>query len=243
MVFVADDLAAWLIGLLADAGRKKLTKLVLGTDQERALRSVAVAAVRLTAEELRPDDAEQAAQLALVISQVFSEPLPGVRFSGQATLLEALQAGIADQLAVLDDATLTGTGQSSAEALEVPGTVMAAKLTGYLLHEIASRGARGGPLTPLAAQLNQDMTHLQGQRLEIMLGKLAEGVRETLARLDDSQLVAAWKRPNAADQQMLGVSAVPVSAAVRSRAHLHGGWSRQFHRPGLAGGRGRPVYG
>lgn len=25
MVFVADDLAAWLIGLLADAGRKKLT--------------------------------------------------------------------------------------------------------------------------------------------------------------------------------------------------------------------------
>jgi hypothetical protein len=34
MVFVADDLGAWLVGLLADAGRKKLTTLVLGTDQE-----------------------------------------------------------------------------------------------------------------------------------------------------------------------------------------------------------------
>ena len=49
VVFVADDLAAWLIGLLADTGRKKLTTLVLGTEQERALRSAATAAVRLTA--------------------------------------------------------------------------------------------------------------------------------------------------------------------------------------------------
>jgi hypothetical protein len=52
VVFVADDLAAWLIGLLADAGRKKLTALVFGTDQERALRSAATAAVWLTAEEM-----------------------------------------------------------------------------------------------------------------------------------------------------------------------------------------------
>ncbi len=36
MVFVADDLAGWLTGLVADAGRKKLTTLALGTDQERA---------------------------------------------------------------------------------------------------------------------------------------------------------------------------------------------------------------
>ena len=30
VVFVVDDLAGWLVGLLADAGRKKLTTLVLG---------------------------------------------------------------------------------------------------------------------------------------------------------------------------------------------------------------------
>jgi hypothetical protein len=29
MVFVTDDLAAWLTGVLADTGRKKLTTLVL----------------------------------------------------------------------------------------------------------------------------------------------------------------------------------------------------------------------
>jgi hypothetical protein len=46
VVFVADDLGAWLVGLLADAGRKKLTALVLGGDQERALRKAAVAAVQ-----------------------------------------------------------------------------------------------------------------------------------------------------------------------------------------------------
>jgi hypothetical protein len=36
VVFVADALG-WLVGQLADAGRKKLTGLVLGGEQERAL--------------------------------------------------------------------------------------------------------------------------------------------------------------------------------------------------------------
>jgi hypothetical protein len=36
VVFVADDLAAWLVGLLADDGRRRLTRLVLGSDQEQA---------------------------------------------------------------------------------------------------------------------------------------------------------------------------------------------------------------
>ena len=43
------------------------------------------------------------------------------------------------------------------------------------------RGSRGGPLTPLADQLNHDVTHLQGQRLEGMLAQLAGQVR-ALAR-------------------------------------------------------------
>ena len=166
MVFVADDLGAWLIGVLADAGRKKLTTLVLGTDQERALRSAATAAVQLTAGELRPGDEEQAEQLAMVVSQVFSEPVPGAPLAGQETVLEALQAGIAGQLAVLDDASLTGTGQSSADVLGVSGAVLAEKLTAHLLREIVVRGSRGGPLFPLASQLNDDVTHLQGQQLE-----------------------------------------------------------------------------
>ena len=76
MVFLADDLGAWLVGLLADAGRKKLTTLVLGTDQERALRQAATAAVQLTARELDPSGGDQAGQLAMVMSEVFSEPTP-----------------------------------------------------------------------------------------------------------------------------------------------------------------------
>lgn len=43
MAFVVDDLVAWLVGLLADAGRKKLTGLVLGSEQERALGRAAMA--------------------------------------------------------------------------------------------------------------------------------------------------------------------------------------------------------
>ena len=176
MVFVADDLGAWLVGLLADAGRKKLTSLVLGTDQQRALRQAAVAAVERTAEQLAPSGGEQAEQLAMVVSEVFREPTPDVAVAQQATLLEALQAGIADKLAVLDDPDITGTGQSSAELLGVPGGVLAETLAGHLVREIMVRGSRGGPLAPLADQLNHDVTHLQGQRLEGMLAQLADQV-------------------------------------------------------------------
>ena len=188
MVFVADDFAAWLVETLADAGRKKLAALILGTDQQRALRKAATAAVQRTAAELRPGDE---ADLAMVVSEVFAEPVPAAPLDGHQTLLEALGAGIAAQLAVLDDASLTGTGQSSADVLGVPGSVVAGTLTGHLLREIVTRGAGGGPLFPLASQLNDDVTHLQGQRLEDMLGQVADQVRDALARPDAAHAMAA----------------------------------------------------
>jgi hypothetical protein len=126
-----------------------------------------------------------------MISQVFGEPVPGAPLAGHATVLEALQAGIAGQLAVLDDASLTGTGQSWADVLEVPGTALAAKLTGHLVRQIVVRDSRGGPLFPLASQLNDDVTHLQGQRIGDVLGQLADEIRETLARLDTTHAASA----------------------------------------------------
>ena len=178
-MFVADDLGAWLIGLLADRGRRRLTTVVLGSDQERALRSAATAAVQLTARELRPGDDEQAAQLSMVVSEVFGEPVPGASLAGDGTVLEALQAGIAGQLAVLDDASLTGTGLSCADVLGVGASGLAEQLTARLLREIVVRGSRGGPLFPLASQLNDDVTHLQGQQLKGMLGEVLDRLGDT----------------------------------------------------------------
>ncbi len=171
MVFVADDLGAWLIGLLANAGRKKLSDWVLGTDQERALRSVATAAVQRTAEELHPGDDEQAEQ---------------------ESVTEALQAGIAAQLAVLDDPNLTGTGQSSADVLGVSGTVVAEKLTDHLLWAIRLYGARGGPLFPLASQLNHDLSRSDSEQLKGVVGEILEAVaRPDAAHVSASLLLAA----------------------------------------------------
>jgi hypothetical protein len=65
--FVVDDLGAWLVGLLADAILKKLTALVLGSDQERALCQAAKAAIARTAEQFAPSDGEQAQQVATVV--------------------------------------------------------------------------------------------------------------------------------------------------------------------------------
>ncbi len=191
MVFVADALGAWLVEQLADAGRKKLTrKLMLGSEQERALRRAAEAAVWATAEEMSPSGGEQAGQVAMVISAVFRDPMPDTPLGKPEMLLEGLQAGIAGQLSVLDDVELTGTAQSSADVLGVPGTVLADRLTGYLVQEIIFRGSGGGPLTPLADQLNHELTRLQGERIEGMLARLADEVRDARARPDSEVTVA-----------------------------------------------------
>ena len=67
--------------------------------------------------------------------------------------LAASLAGIAAQLAVLDDADLTGVGKSSAGVLGVRSAVLADSLAGHLVQEIRFRGSRGGPPTPLADQV------------------------------------------------------------------------------------------
>lgn len=182
MVFVADDLGAWLVSMLADAGRKKLIEFVVGTEQERALRQVATDAVELTAQDLRPEGGQRTEELAMVISQVFNTPFPEVVVSSARTLLEALQAGVAAQLEPLSDPDLTGVGVSSVELLEVTIAVIVDKLTEYLLREIVGRGGRGGPLEPLSNRLNHDRTYLQGLRIEgeilkvlELLGRLQEG--------------------------------------------------------------------
>jgi tetratricopeptide (TPR) repeat protein len=181
VVIVADDLGAWLVALLAEAGRKRLTTWVLGTDQERALRQAGTAALQLTAIQFAQSDGQRANELARVVGEVFRGPKPDTALAGQTTLLQALHAGIAANLAVLDDPTLTGTGESSAEVLGVPGSVLAETLARHLTQEIMLRGSGGGPLAPLADQLNHDVTHLQGQRIEGAIAQLASQV-EALAR-------------------------------------------------------------
>jgi hypothetical protein len=173
--------------LLADAGRRKLTTLVLGAEQGRALRSAATAVVQRTAEELNPGDDDQAQHMALVISQVFREPVPTVSPVTHNSMLEALQRSVAGQLAILGDASLTGTGQSSADVMDLSAAELAEKLTGHLLRQIVARGARGGPLFPVAAQLNHDLTHLQGEQIHDAVRQLGAEIQEALSRLETSR--------------------------------------------------------
>jgi hypothetical protein len=121
VVFFVDAFGVWLVEQFADAGRKKLTELILGDEQDRTLRQAADAAIRATVAEISPPESGWAEQAVMVIGQVFSEPVPDAPRAGPVMLLEGLQAGIARQLAVLDDVSLTGTGQSSADVLGVPG--------------------------------------------------------------------------------------------------------------------------
>jgi tetratricopeptide (TPR) repeat protein len=190
VVFVADDLAAWLIFISAEGGRKKLASLVLGDDQERALRPAATEAVQRTAAELCPGDAQRAEELAVMVGQLFKTPVPGVLLGEQATVLEALQVATGRQLALLDNPGLTVTVQSLTGMGDTSATVVAQKLTDHLVREIVARGSRGGPLTPLADQLNHDRTYLQGLRVEGKVDRLDGKLLEILALLGDAHAAA-----------------------------------------------------
>jgi hypothetical protein len=183
VAFVADDLSAWLITVLAEGVRRKLTTLVLGDELDRALASSAKAAIGRTASDLCPDDDVQADHVGAVINEVFRKPVSGAVLARHATILKALEAGIADQLAVLDDASLTGTGLSSADVLGIPAGVVTDKLTGHLLQQIGLRATRGGALEPLATQLNHDRTHMQGQETYEALQRIRDEVLDAIAPL------------------------------------------------------------
>src|SRR6266568_8517000 len=105
---------SWLLGQFFEAARNRLGEQLLGTEQERALRGAGVAAIAQTARELRPGGSdENVKHLAAVLDEVFWEPMPAAPFEEQPTILQALQTGIA----VLGDASLTDTEESSARAL------------------------------------------------------------------------------------------------------------------------------
>ena len=191
MDFVVGVFAQWLLEQLADVGRNRLVTFLLGDEQERALRSAAATAIGLTAKDFCPADEVQAEHLAMVIDQVFTDPAPGSTTAQRDTLLEALQVGIAAQLAPLGDADLTEMGLSSADLLGVRLDLLAGTLTGHVVREIIGRGTRGGPLTPLAIQIGHDVTHLQGQRIEAKMDQLLGVIGEELAQFSVTARVGA----------------------------------------------------
>jgi len=84
---------------------------------------------------------------------------------------------------------------------------VAATLTGHLVRQIQVRGARGGPLNPLADQLNHDLTHLQGQRVESMVAQVLEmlGAGDGAALPGGVPKVAGWPLADVRDPFALEV--------------------------------------
>src|SRR5918995_2124073 len=113
-------------------------------------------------------------------------PFPaGLDFN--TSVSDALKAGVAAQLVVLDDASLTETGSSPSDVLGVPAEVITEQLTGDLLWEILIRGSRGGALFPLASQINHDTTLLKARQIESALREVGREIRDSFARLEGAR--------------------------------------------------------
>ena len=117
--------------------------------------------------------------------------------------------------------TLTGIGQSSADVLGVPGTTLAARLTGHVVREIMFRGSRGGPLKPLADQLNFDAAYLNDRRAAGVLDRVHAGVLAILDRLD-SQPVTVTAEEFAGDVRALLEALAEQAAHGRLPSYLWG---------------------
>ena len=76
------------------------------------------------------------------------------------------------------------------------------RLTAHLVREIIVRGSGGGPLAPLADQLNHELTRLQ---IGGMLARLAGEVRDALARPDSDVTVAGRPLAEVTDPFVLEV--------------------------------------
>jgi hypothetical protein len=145
VVVLAGAFGSWLLGQSFDAARKRLGSQLLGSEQERALLAAGDAAIERTARELRPDASDKDVEhLAAVLDQVFRVRLPAAPLEEHSTILQALEAGITAQLAMLGDASLTGTGESSAQALGLPVERITQTLVRNGIHEILSRGRAAG---------------------------------------------------------------------------------------------------
>lgn len=201
-MFVVDDLVSWLVGRLADAGYQKVSTRLRGSEQDRALKQAVMGAVQATAAEISPSDEEQGGQLADLISRAFGERVRIRPPPGQLTCLEALRAGIAGQLSVLDDAGTPTTG-----LLGVPGSVLADRLTAHLIFEISARGSGGGPLEPLANQLDHDLTHSQ---LEELKGMVTPPEPAATGKPTHGRPVTQWKPVELGVHQVIGGGPMPV---------------------------------
>ena len=167
MVFVVDDLVSWLVGRIADVGYNKVSTRLRGSEQDRALRQAITAAVQVTVTDISSANEKNADQLAQRISDAFGRRAPVRMPPGRLTRLEALRAGIAGQLTVLEDPATPATAP-----LGMPAAMVADRLTAHLIHEISARGSEGGPLEPLANQLDHDLTHSQLEELKAMANRL-----------------------------------------------------------------------
>ncbi len=138
---------------------------------------------------------------------------------------------------------MTESGRSAAATLGISPGAAAAGLTGHLLDEIVSRGARGGALFPLAAQMNADLVRLQGQQTQQALRELSAEIREAILRVREPPgLPGLPLRPALeAGGCEEGSSAPPGAVRVRDAS-----WRRLgVHRPIEADGAapdGLPAY-
>jgi meso-butanediol dehydrogenase / (S,S)-butanediol dehydrogenase / diacetyl reductase len=93
MTLVVDDLAGWVVGVIADTAFKQVKTRLLGSDEGRALKQAAAAAVRRTVMDFCPTEGQRAGELAAMVNRAFVN-VHGFVNCAQASARAMIAAGI-----------------------------------------------------------------------------------------------------------------------------------------------------
>lgn len=173
MPVVAESFEIWLIGILTNESPKWVAILMCNEELKLALTRAARVAVQRAAQDLSPAyvgladpgaaGLKPAEQVITLINHAFGLPVPCPPLAGNATILEAIGAGISVQLAAAENSAPIAVSQASGEAYGVRAAVLAETLTSHLLQEIVIGGSRLRLLSALASQLADDAANLQSK--------------------------------------------------------------------------------
>jgi hypothetical protein len=230
---LADALAGWLVERVADRARLSASRLVRGSQDERALRSVGVSVAKDLAGMVAPQHRES---FEFVLRDRLVEATTPAEVAGgnevatdvavaKGSLLAAVVASVDAVVRPLADGTMTGQDVSYLETIGLDAEGLRESMIRLLVRAVQREATRTGALVSMAAQLNADLDESYHLRTQLSMADLHELIAELRELMGGppSEFPRSWHLPLVSDDGGLAdLVAYPPPAAGSRDAEISG---------------------
>lgn len=161
---------AWLVALLGDRALNGVTRLVLGSPDQRALAEALSVAFGVAFEGV-PESSRDA--LSSALTERFTAP-PAVVLDGRTRVRTGLIRAVQGQIAPLADPAIGPGGRSFFDEIGVDAARVRDDLSAVVIRSIEQVGATSAALGPLVNQLNADAIM---EQVDAVLGRLGSAAQ------------------------------------------------------------------